>query len=115
MAAQNAETPPGRAGLLDINSVAGNDIENSLKPVHVQEEIAALQREFAAETLRVAAIKATHAADDVSLGDDVGAEREIRLAVSHLQAGSAAFREMQRSIDGPADPLLTRPEAGEAL
>jgi hypothetical protein len=99
MAPQNDETPPGRAGLLDINYVAGNDIENSLKPVHVQEEIAALQREFAAEALRVAAVKACHAADDVSLGDDVGAEREIRLTISHLRAGAAAFRGMRRAIE----------------
>jgi hypothetical protein len=56
MAAQN-EAPPGRAGLLDINSVAGSDIESSQKHVHVQEAIAALRRDFAAEALRVAAIK----------------------------------------------------------
>jgi hypothetical protein len=113
MTPQN-KTPPGRAGL-DINSMAGNDVENSQKPVHAQEAIAALQRDYIAEALRIAAIKTAHAANDVLLGDDVGAEREIRLAVSHLQADSAAFREMQRSIDGPADALLTRPEAGGAL
>jgi hypothetical protein len=70
-----------------------------------QEAIATLQGEFSAEALRVAAIKAAHAADDVLLGDDVGAEREIRQAISHLRAGSATFREMQGTIESIADAI----------
>jgi hypothetical protein len=77
---------------------------NASKPIEpsptIQRAIAALQRDFAAEALRIAAIKAAHASDDVLLGDDPSAERAIRLAISHLRAGAAAFRELQNSHDG---------------
>ena len=73
--------------------------ENTHSQSKPQEAITALRRDFAAEALRVASIKAVHAADNVLLGDDVGAEREIRLAISHLGAGSAAFLKLQNSID----------------
>jgi hypothetical protein len=48
---------------------------------------------------------AAHAADEVLLGDDVGAEREIRLAISHLRSGAAAFRKMQGTFKGIADAI----------
>jgi hypothetical protein len=96
MAAQN-EAPPGRAGLLDINSVAGSDVESSQKHVHVQEAIAALRRDFAAEALRVAAIKALHAADNITLGDD--GERGIQIAIQNLREAATAFRQLQKLND----------------
>jgi hypothetical protein len=103
---QTHETPPlVGAGLLDNYSLAGNDIENTPAQFAAQAVCAALQRDFVAEALRVASIKAVHAADDVLLGDDAGAEREIRLAVSHLRVGSAAFRKMQGTIEGIADAI----------
>jgi hypothetical protein len=49
------------------------------------------------------AIKAAQAA--VALGDDVGAKRDMRLAISYVRSGAATFREMQRSIDGIADAI----------
>jgi hypothetical protein len=55
--------------------------------------VAALHREFVGECLRVAAIKASHASDNVLLGDDINAERDIRLAISHLKEAAKAFRE----------------------
>ncbi|MGC2224977.1 MAG: hypothetical protein WA624_22750 [Methylocella sp.] len=98
MAAQN-EAPPGRAGPLDINSVAGSDIESSEKHVHVQEAIAALQRDFVAEALRIAGIKALHAADDITLGDDGCAERGIQIAIQNLREAATAFRQLQKLND----------------
>jgi hypothetical protein len=76
--------------------------ENKLGEQAAQEATAALHRDFIAEALHIASIKAAHAADDVLLGDDVGAEREIRQAISHLRAGSATFREMQGAFEGSA-------------
>jgi hypothetical protein len=58
--------------------------------------IAALQRDFIAEALRIAAVKAAHAADDIELGDDIAVERSIGLAISHLKQAASAFRELQR-------------------
>ena len=82
-----------------LGSIDGSQIPTN--PAKSQEAIAALLgRDFAAEAFRVVAIKAAHAADDVSLGDDHGAEREIRLAISHLRAGAATFRELQNSLGG---------------
>jgi mevalonate pyrophosphate decarboxylase len=94
----------GAAGLGNSSSVTADRSEN----IHSQ-ATAALQRDFIAEALRVASIKAAHAAEDVLLGDDVGAEREIRQAISHLRAGSATFREMQGAFEGSA--ASRRPEA----
>jgi hypothetical protein len=85
--------------------LSADGCENKPGEHTAQEAIAALQRDFVAEALRVASIKAVHAADDVLLGDDAGAEREIRLAVSHLRVGSAAFRKMQGTIEGIADAI----------
>jgi hypothetical protein len=57
--------------------------------------IAALQRDFIAEALRIAAVKAAHAADDIELGDDLAVERGISLTITHLKAAAAEFRQMQ--------------------
>jgi hypothetical protein len=61
-----------------------------------QETITALRRDFVAEALRIVAVKASHAADDVDLGDDIAVEREVALIISHVRAAAATFREMQR-------------------
>ncbi len=75
-----------------MSSIGVGDVpENNLGKRAPQEVIAALRRDFVAKALRVAAIKASHAADDILLGDDHGAEREIRLAISHLRSGAAAY------------------------
>ena len=96
---QTHETPPlVGAGLLDNYSLAGNDIENTPAQFAAQAVCAALQRDFIAEALRVASIKAAHAADDIDIRDDDCAERGIRLAISHLRAAAATFREMQDLI-----------------
>jgi hypothetical protein len=84
--------------------LAADGSENSHSQPAPQETPAALQRDFAAEALHVAAIKAAHAADNVLIGDDVGAERDICLAISHVRAGATAFRE-QRAIDGITDAI----------
>ena len=95
---QTHETPPlVGAGLLDNYSLAGNDIENTPAQFAAQAVCAALQRDFIAEALRVASIKAAHAADDIDIRDDDCAERGIRLAISHLRAAAATFRETGRA------------------
>jgi hypothetical protein len=71
------QTPPGRP-----------------KPAHVQEAIADLKREFISECLRIAAIKAGHGAANVAIGDDLNAERDIRLAIENLREAARAFREL---------------------
>jgi hypothetical protein len=65
-----------------------------------------LLRSFTAEALRIAAMKAAHAADDVEIGDDDGAERSIRIAIGHLKEGAAAFRKMQAALDASAAEIL---------
>jgi len=65
------------------------------KPLHVQETIASLQREFVCEALRIAALKAWHAADDVEIGDDDCAERGIRIAIQNLREAAPGFRQLQ--------------------
>jgi len=96
---QTHETPPlVGAGLLDNYSLAGNDIENTPAQFAAQAVCAALQRDFIAEALRVVSIKAAPAADDIDIRDDDCAERGIRLAISHLRAPAATFREMQDLI-----------------
>lgn len=98
MAAQN-ETPPCQAGFLDINSEVESDVESSQKAVPVQEAIAALQLDFVAEALRIAGIKALHAADDITLGDDGCAERGIRITIQNLREAATAFRQLQKLND----------------
>jgi hypothetical protein len=96
---ETAKPPSVKGGPGNLSSIGFADVsENKLGEHAPQEAITALRRDFTAEALRVVAIKAAHAADDVLLGDDHGAEREIRLAISHLREGSAAFRELQDSI-----------------
>jgi hypothetical protein len=96
---ETAKPPSAKGGPGILSSICvGDGSENKPREHTPQEAIAAHRRDFAAEALRVVAIQAAHAADDVLLGDDHGAEREIRLAISHLRAGSAAFRELQDSI-----------------
>lgn len=99
--AQITENPVawGATGLRNSSCLAADSSENTHSQSAPREVIAALRWDFSAEALRVAAIKSAHAADNASLGDDGGAERDIRLVISHLRAGSAAFRELQNSID----------------
>lgn len=68
----------------------------STKDTTTKQAISALKRDFVAEALRVAAVKANHASDDVLIGDDLGAERGIRILISHVKEAAAIFREMQR-------------------
>jgi hypothetical protein len=68
--------------------------------------VADLKRAFATEALRVVAVKARHAADDIGLGDDAAAERSIRIAIAHLREGAAAFREMQCALQTGADRII---------
>ena len=65
-----------------------------------QETITALRRDFVAEALRIVAVKASHAADDIELGDDCCAERGISIIIAHVKEAAATFRELQREA-GP--------------
>jgi len=69
--------------------------DTSNSPLHVHDTIAALQREYIAEALRIASIKAWHAADDLSLGDDASAERGIRIAIQNLREAATGFRQLE--------------------
>jgi hypothetical protein len=62
----------------------------------VQAAIADLRREFIAECLRVTAVKASHGADNILLGDDINAERDIRLAIENLRAAASSFRGLEQ-------------------
>jgi hypothetical protein len=90
------ETPPLLAGLGE-NAFLGGNCSSELrpKPIHVQAKIADLQREFIAEALRIASIKAWHAAADLELQDDASAERSIRIAVLNLREAAAGFRQLE--------------------
>jgi hypothetical protein len=57
-----------------------------------------LHRDFIGECLRIAAIKAAHGADNILLGDDLNAERDIRLAIENLREANKTFREWQVSL-----------------
>jgi hypothetical protein len=98
--AHTSETlPRATAGSGYSSSIGiGDGSENKPGEHTVQEATAALQRDFIAEALRVASIKAAHAADDIDIRDDDCAECGIRLAISHLRAAAATFREMQDLI-----------------
>jgi hypothetical protein len=63
-----------------------------------------LRREFACEALRIAAVKALHAADDIEIGDDYAAERELGVAVAHMRESAKAFRELQATLVEGAAP-----------
>jgi hypothetical protein len=60
-----------------------------------QAAIADLQCEFIAECLRIAAVKASHAADNILLADDLNAERDIRIAIENIREAARSFREWQ--------------------
>jgi len=83
------------AGLGDAISFAADAAEITTKPLHVQETIATLQRDFVAEALRIAATKAWHAADDLAIGDDASAERGIRIAILNLREAATGFRQLE--------------------
>lgn len=87
----------GAAGPGNVDLRAANDTRDNVpNPEKVQETIADLQRDFAAETLRIVALKASHAADDLDIGDDAAAERSIRIAIQNLREAATAFRELDR-------------------
>jgi hypothetical protein len=88
------ESPPGRAGL-ETKHLHGDGRNTAKNPAPVQGAIAALQREFVAECLRIVALKAIHAADNTLIADDANAERDIGIAVSHIREAAKSFREFQ--------------------
>lgn len=57
-----------------------------------------MQRDFIAEALRIAAVKAVHAADDLALGDDASAERGIRIAILNLREAATGFRQLEALV-----------------
>jgi hypothetical protein len=77
---------------------AADGSEHSHKSPHVQQTISALQREFVCECLRIAAIKASHAADDLEIGDDTAAERELAVAVQNMREAASGFRLLQQAL-----------------
>jgi hypothetical protein len=52
--------------------------------------LAAAKRDFIAECLRIAAIKASHGAENILIGDDLNTERDIRLAIANLREAARA-------------------------
>jgi hypothetical protein len=98
--AQKLETPPiGAAGLDDDAFPGGNCISSiAPNPNSKQAAIVGLRRDFVAECLRIAALKINHAADNVELGDDLAAERDIQIALSHWREGTTAFRELHPAL-----------------
>lgn len=100
----DAKNPPGATGGLNKESLLDGD-EGSLDskcPSRTQQAIAGLQRDFAAEALRIAAVKASHAADNVGMGDDAVAEHDISIAIKYLREGATAFRELERLTEAHA-------------
>ena len=89
--------PRGNAAGFEETSLLGGFGTQTIphKTPHVQHAIAALQRDFIAEALRIAAFKAWHAADDIELGDDASAERSIRIAIANLREAATAFRQLE--------------------
>jgi hypothetical protein len=53
------------------------------------------RRDFIAECLRIASIKASHGADNILIGDDLNTERDIRLAIENLREAARSFREIK--------------------
>jgi hypothetical protein len=68
---------------------------NSRPTPPAQAAILDLHREFIAECLRVAAVKASHGADNILLGDDLNAKRDIRISVENIREAAKAFRELR--------------------
>ncbi len=94
---QTCETPPlGAAGLGDSAFPGGNSNSDIARnPAAVQAAFVSLTREFIAECLRIASVKASHGADNIELGDDLNAARDIDIAIQNLREGAKAFRELQ--------------------
>ena len=93
------KTPPlGAAGLDKTSCLAADEESIARIPVATQAEIVAMQRDYIAEALRIAALKAAHAADDIEIGDDAVAERGITLAIQNLREVASAFRQLRRMV-----------------
>jgi len=102
---QKLETPPLVAAGLDDDAFPGGNCIPSIapNPSSKQAAIVGLQREFISECLRVAAVKASHAGDDILLGDDLAAERGIRIAIDNLREAASAFRQLEAALGGSGD------------
>jgi hypothetical protein len=74
------------------------DYQQTIKSAEKKQAIADLRRDFVIEVLRIAAVKAAHAADDIEIGDDIAVERGISIVIAHVKEAAAAFREMQREV-----------------
>jgi hypothetical protein len=99
---KTCESPPGGEpdGPSEVSLLGSDDArENTKSPSAVQAAIVYLQRDFVAECLRIAALKAGHAADDVAIGDDDCAERSIRIAINNLREAASGFRTLQGLAD----------------
>lgn len=104
MARQNETPPLGAAGLDDDAFPGGNCIPSiAPNPSSKQAAIVGLQRDFISECLRIAAIKASHAGDDILLGDDLAAKRGIRIAIDNLREAASASRELEAALGGGGD------------
>ena len=104
MASKTAD-PAAMAGSGNLSSIGVGDGSESKPREHApQEATAALQRDFIAEALRVASIKALHAAEDITLGDDGCAECGIPIAIQNLREAATAFRRLQKH-DGARSAL----------
>jgi hypothetical protein len=79
---------------------------NQAKSPAVAAAVADLKRNFTVEALRIVAVKASHAANDLEIGDDAAAERSIKIAISHLREGAAAFREMEAALEAGAAEII---------
>lgn len=92
------KTPPGGipAGLDYRRIDNSNEIVIAQKAARVSRAIALLQKEFIAEALRIVAIKASHAADDLELGDDICAARNLGIVVANVREAAKAFRELEQ-------------------
>jgi hypothetical protein len=70
--------------------------------------ISELQREMIVECLRIVAVKAAHAADDLQIGDDECAGRSIEIAILNLREVARGWRQLQaleaasKAIERPA-------------
>jgi len=99
MIASNQKNPAaGVAAGFEETSLLGGFGAQTIphKTPHVQHAIAALQRDFIAEALRIAAVKSWHAADDIEMGDDASGERGIRIAILNLREAATAFRQLEQ-------------------
>ena len=92
-----ARAAPANAGSDPQDAFPGGNCSSEITPksLHVQHTIAALQRQFIGEALRIVAVKAWHAADDIDLADDASAERGIRIAVLNLREAATGFRQLE--------------------